>query len=49
VSVSAEQAFKVAYNYALKSILESMDEEPSESLQLLLDEAQTALKAQEAY
>jgi C-terminal processing protease CtpA/Prc len=44
VSVSAEQAFKVAYNYALKSILASMDEEPSESLQLLLDEAQTALK-----
>ncbi len=44
VSVSAEQALKVAYKYALKSILASMDEEPSEPLQLLLEEAQTALK-----
>ena len=44
VSVSEEQAFKVAYKIALNSILASMGEVSSEALQLLLEETQTALK-----
>jgi hypothetical protein len=44
VAVSEEQAYMVAYKYAINSILANLGEEPSGPLQFLLDEAQTALK-----
>jgi hypothetical protein len=44
ISVPPEQAFKVAYNMALKSILSSLGESPSGPLKVLAEEVDTALK-----
>jgi len=44
IPVPQEQAFKVAYNMALKSIIASLGETPSGSFKTFAEEAQTALK-----
>ncbi len=47
ISVPQEQAFKVAYNMALKSIIASLGETPSGPFKTFAEEAQTALKGLE--
>jgi len=47
ISVPQEQAFKVAYHMALKSIIASLGESPSGPLKTLAEEAQTALEGLE--
>jgi hypothetical protein len=44
ISIPQEQAFKAAYQKALKSILASIGESPTEPFKSLAEEAQTALK-----
>ena len=44
ILISQEEAFKVAYRMALKSIIESLSEATSRPLSLLKEEAQVALK-----
>ena len=46
ISVAQEQAFKVAYQLALKSIITSLGESPSGPFRALAEEAQTALAGQ---
>jgi hypothetical protein len=47
ISVAQEQAFKVAYTLALKSIIASLGESPSGPFKILAEEAQAALKSLE--
>jgi len=47
LSIPQEQAFKVAYSLALKSIIGNLGESPSEPFRNFLEEAQTALNGLE--
>lgn len=44
IQVLQEQALEVAYSMALKSVIESISKPASEPLNMLLNEAQAALK-----
>ena len=44
ISISSEQAFKIAYKMALESILVSLGDSPSGPFKTLAEEAQTALE-----